>query len=92
MKNMTNVISAMTVVIGLAASASISADSINSVIPQVESNGVSSQSQFAPITIQDVIERAQAESVADVRVNSESVSVVNEVKSIEDILGSPAKL
>ena len=91
MKNVTNTISAMAVVIGLAASASVSADDVNSVIPQVQSNesSVSNQNQFAPITIQDVIENARSESVADVVVNNSSVSVIN---SVADRLGSPVKL
>jgi hypothetical protein len=91
MKNVTNTFSAIAVVIGLAASASVSADDVSSVIQQVESNGsaVSNQNQFAPVTIQDVIESARSESVAVDSVNSNSVSEIN---SVADRLGSPAKL
>jgi type 1 fimbria pilin len=91
MKNVRNSVSAMAVVIGLAASASVSADDVNSVVQQVESNGsvVSNQNQFAPVTIQDVINDARSESVAEVQVNSKSVSQIN---SVADRLGSPAKL
>jgi hypothetical protein len=86
-----NTMSAMAVVIGLAVSASVSADDVNSVIPQVESNGsaVSNQNQTAPITIQDVIEAARSESVVDVSVNAQSVTEIN---SVADRLGSPVKL
>jgi hypothetical protein len=91
MRNISKSISAMAIVVGLAVSTSASADDVNSVIPQVDSidSVVSNQNQFAPVTIQDVIENARSESVVDVRVNSNSVSEIN---SVADRLGSPAKL
>lgn len=96
MKNLTSAIFAVTAVIGIAASASVSATSITSVLPKVVSNHQStvthSQVEFGPITIQDYLDRARSESIAATKVGDKSISTVKRVKTIEDILGSPVKL
>ena len=90
MKKQANTIMAA---IALVASASVSADDISSVISRdqvsvVESSVSSRQVEFAPITIQDYIERANAKSGSDVGVNTQSV-VIN---GWEDVIGNPVRL
>ncbi len=97
MKNVTSKMFAITAVIGLATSSSVSATSINSVMPDIAPNNQSttifSQVEYEPMTIQDYIGRARAESNADSSANSKSVSVIYEsknIQSVQDVIGSHA--
>ena len=93
MKNI-NAIFAVTALAGVVASSSVSADDVSSVVANesfssvVDAQGVSRQVEFAPVTIQDYIERARSESDSNVNVDSGSIVI----KGWEDILGEPVKI
>ena len=92
MKNLKSTMISATAIASLTVSSFALADSIQSVLPEINYDSSvsvnSSQNQYGPVTISDYIYLAMEKSRTDINVgsNSNSVSVLEDFRNIRDVL------
>ena len=90
MKNLKSTIISTTAIASLTASSLTLAIGIETVLPEIQSDSAvsvtSNKDQYGPTTILDHVKRTLEKSNTEINVDSNTISVLEDIKNIRDVL------